>query len=42
MPEPAALAFDVYGTLVDPIGISEQLEEYLSEDALEAGRGGPS
>jgi 2-haloacid dehalogenase len=34
MPEPEALAFDVYGTLVDPIGISKQLEEYLSDEAL--------
>ena len=34
MPEPEALAFDVYGTLVDPIGISEQLEEHLSDVAL--------
>lgn len=34
MPEPEALAFDVYGTLVDPIGISKQLEEYLSAEAL--------
>ena len=34
MPELEALAFDVYGTLVDPIGISKQLEEYLSDGAL--------
>ena len=34
MLEPEALAFDVYGTLVDPIGISKQLEEYLSDEAL--------
>jgi 2-haloacid dehalogenase len=34
MLEPEALAFDVYGTLVDPIGISKQLEEYLSDGAL--------
>ena len=34
MPEPEALAFDVYGTLVDPIGISKQLEEFLSDGAL--------
>jgi 2-haloacid dehalogenase len=31
---PEALAFDMYGTLVDPIGISEQLETYLPEEAL--------
>ncbi len=34
MPEPEALAFDVYGTLVDPIGISKQLEEYLPHQSL--------
>ena len=34
MPEPEALAFDMYGTLVDPIGISRQLEAYLPEEAL--------
>ena len=34
MPEPEALAFDVYGTLVDPIGISRQLEESLADEAL--------
>ena len=34
MPEPEALAFDVYGTLVDPIGISRQLEEALADEAL--------
>ena len=34
MPEPEALAFDVYGTLVDPLGISEQLEEYLPHESL--------
>ena len=28
-----ALAFDMYGTLVDPIAISEQLEGYLAEQA---------
>ncbi len=33
MPNPEALAFDVYGTLVDPIGISEQLERHLPDDA---------
>ena len=26
MAQPEALAFDMYGTLVDPIAISEQLE----------------
>ncbi len=34
MPDPEALAFDVYGTLVDPVGISKQLEEYLPDEAL--------
>ena len=29
-----ALAFDMYGTLVDPIGIRNQLERYLSDEAL--------
>ena len=29
-----ALAFDMYGTLVDPIGIRKQLERYLSHEAL--------
>ena len=29
-----ALAFDMYGTLVDPIGIRKQLERYLSDEAL--------
>ena len=33
MSAPEALAFDMYGTLVDPLGISEQLERYLSEQA---------
>jgi 2-haloacid dehalogenase len=33
MPAPEALAFDMYGTLVDPIGISKQLERYLPEEA---------
>ncbi len=28
-----ALAFDMYGTLVDPIGISKQLERYLPQQA---------
>lgn len=31
---PEALAFDVYGTLVDPIGISEALAEHLPQNAL--------
>lgn len=31
MPQKEALAFDVYGTLVDPIGISKQLERYLPD-----------
>jgi 2-haloacid dehalogenase len=33
MPAPEALAFDMYGTLVDPIGISKQLERHLPEQA---------
>src|SRR5918997_5411774 len=33
MPAPEALAFDMYGTLVDPIGISKKLERYLPEEA---------
>ena len=28
-----ALAFDMYGTLVDPIGITKELERYLPEEA---------
>ena len=34
MPAPEALAFDMYGTLVDPIGISKRLQGYLPEQAL--------
>ena len=35
MPEPEALAFDMYGTLVDPIRIWKRLEQYIpDEDAL--------
>ena len=34
MSAPEALAFDMYGTLVNPIGIRKQLEEYLSKRAL--------
>ena len=34
MSPPEALAFDMYGTLVDPVGISKQLERYLPEQAL--------
>jgi 2-haloacid dehalogenase len=30
---PEALAFDMYGTLVDPAGISRRLERYLPEQA---------
>ena len=30
---PEALAFDMYGTLVDPIRISEQLERHLPDAA---------
>jgi len=33
MAQPEALAFDVYGTLVDPIGIQVQLEQHLPEAA---------
>lgn len=33
MPAPEALAFDMYGTLVDPIGISKQLERHLPGQA---------
>ena len=34
MSAPEALAFDMYGTLVDPIRIHEQLERYLPDEAL--------
>ena len=33
MSAPEALAFDMYGTLVDPIGITRQLERHLPEEA---------
>ncbi|HEX2729465.1 MAG TPA: haloacid dehalogenase type II [Rubrobacteraceae bacterium] len=33
MPGPEALAFDMYGTLVDPIGIRKELERFLPEGA---------
>jgi len=33
MPNAEALAFDMYGTLVDPIRIWKQLEQYLPRDA---------
>jgi 2-haloacid dehalogenase len=33
MPAPEALAFDMYGTLVDPIRIGEQLERRLPDEA---------
>ena len=33
MAQPEALAFDMYGTLVDPIAISERLEGYLAQQA---------
>jgi 2-haloacid dehalogenase len=36
MATPEALAFDLYGTLVDPIRIWRQLERYLGESALRA------
>ena len=32
MPAPEALAFDMYGTLVDPIRIDKGLERYLPDD----------
>lgn len=31
---PEALAFDMYGTLVDPIRIRERLEQYVPDEAL--------
>ena len=34
MADPEALAFDLYGTLVDPIRISKRLEEHLPDRAL--------
>ena len=33
MPQKEALAFDMYGTLVDPIRIWKRLEEYVPEEA---------
>lgn len=33
MPDPEALAFDMYGTLVDPVGIQKELERFLPEGA---------
>src|SRR5438874_6856228 len=36
MDRPEALAFDMYGTLVDPIRIWQQLEIYLGDSALKA------
>jgi len=38
MAQPEALAFDVYGTLVDPIGIQAQLEQHLPEAAPHVAR----
>ncbi|SNR35595.1 haloacid dehalogenase type II [Actinomadura mexicana] len=39
MPSPEALVFDVYGTLVDPLGIATDLEERLPPaDAAEVAR----
>jgi 2-haloacid dehalogenase len=32
MPEPEALAFDMYGTLVDPIGVWKQLQQYIPDE----------
>ena len=34
MSAPEALAFDVYGMLVDPIRIWQRLEQYLPDEAL--------
>jgi 2-haloacid dehalogenase len=34
MSAPEAVAFDVYGTLVDPIRIWQRLEQYLLDEAL--------
>src|SRR5271168_109128 len=33
MASPAALGFDVYGTLVDPLGISGELRRFVGDDA---------
>jgi 2-haloacid dehalogenase len=38
MSAPEALAFDMYGTLVDPIGITKALERYLPEEASHVSR----
>jgi 2-haloacid dehalogenase len=38
MSAPEALAFDMYGTLVDPIGITKELERYLPEEASHVSR----
>ena len=38
MSAPEALAFDMYGTLVDPIGITRELERYLPEEAPHVSR----
>jgi 2-haloacid dehalogenase len=32
MPESEALAFDMYGTLVDPIGVWKQLQQYIPDE----------
>jgi 2-haloacid dehalogenase len=38
MSPPEALAFDMYGTLVDPIGITRELERYLPDEASHVSR----
>ncbi len=36
MPEPGVLAFDMYGTLVDPLSISQRLAAFPGESARQA------
>ncbi len=36
MPEPEVLAFDMYGTLVDPLSIWQRLEAFLGESGRQA------
>src|ERR671925_3331 len=38
MSRPEALAFDMYGTLVNPLRIWQQLEQFIPGDASEAQR----
>ncbi len=40
MADPEALAFDMYGTLVDPIRIWTRLEQYAPDEALRIAEGG--